>query len=317
MKKTLIILTGGTIGSVKKNGYKDSDALKTIPILLDKFRQSDSEFKNSEFEVISPLNILSEDVTIESWNKLVLALKEVEFEKYDGVIIANGTDTLAYTAAMLSIVLGSVKIPVVLVSSQFPIEDDRANGNENFKNAVYMIKKGIKPNVYAVYRNDDGISYIHLGRDLKQCENYTYDFNSSTMKALCEYQSFEANDEPYILDKIENLENTVLSIEPYVGIDYNSFNLEGKKIVLHRTYHSSTACQDEVIAFMDRCKEKDIVVILSPFYDDGLMCTSTMRIMQAGAYAMSSVTKEYSYAKAVVGISLFADDLVNFMKLEK
>ena len=60
--------------------------------------------------------------------------------KYDGIIVTHGTDTLPYSAAALSYALGNNCIPVCLVSSNYPIEDERANGVDNLHGAIRLIE---------------------------------------------------------------------------------------------------------------------------------------------------------------------------------
>ena len=61
--------------------------------------------------------------------------EQIESEKYDGIIITHGTDTLQYTSAMLGYMFDDVSIPIVLVSSNYVLEDKRANGLINLSKA--------------------------------------------------------------------------------------------------------------------------------------------------------------------------------------
>ena len=253
-KKILIVLTGGTICSfANANGEQESNTKKAETLIVHNFRNGNSEFRDKkcvEFDTERPLDILSENMTIKHWNTLLNKMKKYNFSKYDGIIILHGTDTLAYTSSLLSILLSGTKKPIFLVSSQLPLYEVEANGNDNFKTAVEHIVKGIKPNIYVAYRNDEIINneltstmYIHYGSHLLQCPNHSNNFYSTDMKPLKSEEFFEGSEtikDMMLLYKCNRLKNCVLNIVPYVGIDYSRFSLKGINVVLHHTYHSST-----------------------------------------------------------------------------
>ena len=82
----------------------------------------------------SPL-IDSSDVRPDFWVRLATLIKE-RYEEYDGFVILHGTDTMAYSAAMLSFMLGNLEKCVVLTGSQLPIGMLRTDGRENFISAI-------------------------------------------------------------------------------------------------------------------------------------------------------------------------------------
>ena len=62
-----------------------------------------------------PLSILSENLTVDHWNRLLDTLRPVLREgraAYEGIILTHGTDTLAYTAALLDQLLAGTPLPV-------------------------------------------------------------------------------------------------------------------------------------------------------------------------------------------------------------
>lgn len=179
------------------------------------------KFENVEFDCVSPFTILSENMDFGCWQSLIDYISAVDFNAYRGVVVLHGSDTLNFTGALLANAFYDK--PIVLVASDKPVEDKTANGFKNFEMAVKFILSGID----SVY-----ISY----------------------------------DEIYRAEKNEPLKNpalkqkNILVISPYVGIDYNSYNLDDVQVVLHTMYHSATAPY-KVKAFISRCEEKGI-----PFY---------------------------------------------------
>lgn len=271
-KKILLILTGGTICSfANANGEQESDTKKAETLIVSNFRNGSSEYrdeKHVDFIPKRPLDILSENMTVRHWNTLLRKMKKYDYSKYDGVIILHGTDTLAYTASLLSILLAGIRKPVFMISSQLPLYEAEANGNDNFRVAVEHIIKGIKPNIYAAYRNDEIVNgnktstmYIHYGAHLLQCPVHSNNFYSEDMAAVRPGEFFEGREaaaDKAMLYKCDSLKNCVLKIEPYVGIDYSRISLKGVKVVLHHTYHSSTMAVNPYHKRPDKNKEQSI-----------------------------------------------------------
>ncbi len=114
-KPILLVLTGGTICSrADDTGHNVSDQAAAAPVLLQRLRDSHSPWKDVPIITEAPLNILSENTTITSWNMLLDFLRGISFEKYQGILIAHGTDTLAYSASLLSFALAGITVPVII-----------------------------------------------------------------------------------------------------------------------------------------------------------------------------------------------------------
>jgi len=58
------------------------------------------------------------------------------YADYDGFVVLHGTDTMAYTASMLSFMLENLNKPVILTGSQLPLGMVRSDGRENFITAL-------------------------------------------------------------------------------------------------------------------------------------------------------------------------------------
>jgi len=77
----------------------------------------------------------SSDMGIDDWKKIVQMI-EAHYEKYDGFVILHGTDTMAYSASILSFMLENLSKPVILTGSQLPIGKMRTDGRENLITAL-------------------------------------------------------------------------------------------------------------------------------------------------------------------------------------
>lgn len=131
--KILVIYTGGTIGMIQDpvtgalTPFNFNALYKHIPIL----EKVNCHIDNFSFD---PL-IDSSNMKPAFWIKLAEVIEE-NYEKYDGFVILHGTDTMAYSASMLSFMLENLSKPVVFTGSQLPMGVIRTDGRENFINAI-------------------------------------------------------------------------------------------------------------------------------------------------------------------------------------
>ncbi|HBZ66608.1 MAG TPA: L-asparaginase 1 [Bacteroidales bacterium] len=129
----LVIYTGGTIGMIKDSEtgalksfdwdhlYKQMPVLESLHCRIDPFS-------------FDPL-IDSSDMNPSFWIRLANVIEE-NYEVYDGFVVLHGTDTMAYTASMLSFMLEHLNKPVVFTGSQLPMGVIRTDGRENFITSI-------------------------------------------------------------------------------------------------------------------------------------------------------------------------------------
>ena len=323
MSEILLLMTGGTICSTensithKRNTNADSAKRK----ITENFRKSNSGYASLvTFAQYIPIDILSENMTLDRLNILVSFLREkLHGKKYKGIVILHGTDTPAFTSSLLSVILCGIDVPVFIVASHSPLDTEGTNGNDNFRISVDLIMNGIAPNVYFIYKNTDGTVLLHYGAHLEQCRSYSNDFYSADAVVIneqkpCEKGLLFETDTP-LIDKIDTLHGKVIRISPYVGIDYSLFCLDGVDAVIHETFHSQTACAEvselsdsysdnSVLSLIKKCKEKNIPFILSPCSEESFKYESTSLLLKSGAVPVYGMTSEMTYMKTLVGISL-------------
>lgn len=341
--KILIVTTGGTICSTAsaENGNKNNvNTGAVLPVLVDEAKNSlknDFDITDLSFDIVSPINVLSENMTIEAWNVLLAALKEVDYEKYNGLIILHGTDSLHMTAPLVSLVMKGIGCPVILVSGNRIITDPESNAVENFANAVRMIRvisnngksddnlagnnACLTDNTYVVYRNMDGISYVHKASLLEECADYSEDFFSKGMLKFDDWMKGKKSDggsyddinnekesaeELPLIKKDIILTDDVLYIKPYVGINYDRFSLEGVRCVLHSLYHSSTANAADTsvhsaLHMLKRCKEAGIPMYIFPCNKESYRYVTTKALLEDGAIPLDGETWNLAYAGLLIG----------------
>lgn len=268
--KILVVFTGGTIGSCYNGNVISTDS-STRYKLIEMYKQRGGK---AEFDTISPYTLLSENLSGEHFSLLYNAIKENINKNYDGIIVTHGTDTLQYTSAMLSYMFGLCSTPIVLVSANYPLENEKSNGLDNFTSAVKFIESGKGKGVFAAYKNSGEPAKIHRGSRLQH--HLAYDDNIYSIKneyygeitdtGFVENNSYSEKSDELVIEKmpISTASSPVLKITPYVGMIYPDINKSTKAILLE-SYHSGTinTASTELEKFCNKAKELEIPVFLT------------------------------------------------------
>lgn len=129
----LLIYTGGTIGmkidpqTQALAPFDFSHILEEVPELM-KFG-----YKLDSYSFDPAID--SSDANIPFWRELARIIEE-NYDKYDGFVVLHGTDTMSYTASVLSFMLENLGKPVVFTGSQLPIGMLRTDGKENLISSI-------------------------------------------------------------------------------------------------------------------------------------------------------------------------------------
>jgi L-asparaginase/Glu-tRNA(Gln) amidotransferase subunit D len=339
MKNILLVFTGGTIGSTAAEGTIDTST--TAPAKLIQQFQQHNDHQQIHFSTIRPLQILSENLAPCVWQTLISAIEGQEPEQYDGIIITHGTDTLAYTAAALSFYFHAIKIPMLLVSSDYPLDDPRANGPGNFMCAVEFILQNCQSGVFVPYRNQQQATQVHNGTRLASSLQLSGDFFSVQGKSFMQFEnrrfsllnpyekSIQAENSPLSAEEgsLKGIKETsiprlkanfsvrILMIKPYPGLNYAHFNLENADAVLHDLYHSGTACAStqwgenySLLEFIRRCAEQKIKIYLAPAVKSPDAYQSTRALIDQGAEMIWNMSIEAAYVKLMLAYGNFTDE---------
>lgn len=183
--KVLLVYTGGTIGM---NRNPQTGALE--PFDFEHLRSFVPELEHFQTEIsVYQFNppIDSSDMSPKLWTELVHIISD-HYDEYDGFVVLHGTDTMAYTASVLSFMLQNLTKPVVLTGSQLPIGQLRTDGKENLITSVEI----------AAARHQDGTAIVpevcvyfngHLMRG-----------NRTTKQSAEEFNAFESFNYPHLAD---------------------------------------------------------------------------------------------------------------------
>jgi L-asparaginase len=312
--KILLIMTGGTIGSSFDGGSINvrSDGKSAV---VDRYL---SEHDHIQFDTIHPLNILSESITSEDCNTLAKALFDVEYTKYDGVIVTAGSDSLAYLSSFVGLLLGDCPIPVMIVAANKILTAPDSNGYVNFSCAVDLIGQGTR-GVLAPYRNTDGVMYVHAATDLRQAD-FCDDFDSFhgaygvfQNGALHEKRPYIAQHIPQVFDRdhLPQLSDNVLQLTPYPMQDYTRIGTDGVRAVLHTLYHSATLDADHFVPWMKAHPE--LPVFLAPLHSGRKRYQTTVDTINAGAIPLCDIAPECAYMKLLLACAQVEMTITAFM----
>lgn len=132
MKKILLITTGGTIASEQTGeGLAPSMDGQRFAAFLSGVTADYTVTIENLFQLDSS------NIQPEEWQCMARAVAR-EYINYDGIVLTHGTDTMAYTASVLSFMLRNIPIPVVITGSQLPIGHPLTDGVENLRCAFAM-----------------------------------------------------------------------------------------------------------------------------------------------------------------------------------
>ena len=268
--KILTIITGGTIGSTTSGTTTSLDESKNYA-LINEYEKNFPD--DNDFTVVSPYRILSENITANELNLLIKCVAENLSKDYDGIIVTHGTDTLQYTASALGYCFSGVKIPIVVVSANYPLDDERSNGHHNFECAVKFIESRLCNGVFVSYKNTHSDhTDIHFATRLYSHLEITDEVYSIRNQVFACYKDgkIEKNDK-FIATTSKN-ENTLYHFENKTGIlvisslvgDSFNYDLSDAKAVLIRPYHSGTINTSDggLEHFCKKAKEVDVPVFI-------------------------------------------------------
>ena len=137
MKKIRIlpIHVGGTIASAaSETGFRPKLSFADLLSRVDKKLAGDRLVAQAQAP-FGELGIDSACMQMPHIQKIARAICE-SYDHYDAFIVTHGTDTLAYTASMLSFMLKGIQKPVVVTGAQRTLEDKDSDVIENLETAL-------------------------------------------------------------------------------------------------------------------------------------------------------------------------------------
>jgi L-asparaginase len=144
VKRILFVNTGGTISSSIRDGglvptQSAEDLLAEIPEI----------HSICDVEAITLLSMDSTNIQPGNWAEIADVTRQA-LNDFDGVVIAHGTDTMAYTASALSFMMGELSKPIVITGAQYSILVKEGDSRQNLLDA-FVAACGELPGVMIVF----------------------------------------------------------------------------------------------------------------------------------------------------------------------
>lgn len=150
-RKVLILYTGGTIGMMPStNGYIPNP---DFPVLIRDHFGSFTDPLMPKFDIRSLEPLLdSSNMQPRDWDRIA---REIDKEKdnYGGFIVLHGTDTMAYTASVLSFMLRGLHNNIIITGSQIPYGQIRNDARENLITSLIICGNYTIPEVALYFDN--------------------------------------------------------------------------------------------------------------------------------------------------------------------
>ncbi|MGC9072439.1 MAG: Glu-tRNA(Gln) amidotransferase subunit GatD [Acidilobus sp.] len=192
--RVMIVGTGGTIASRVDyetgavHPYMDARELAaSVPEM----------FRYASVDVEQYMAIFSEDMTPNAWESIAGEIARKILSGYQGVVVAHGTDTMAYTAAALSFVFHrGLPGPVALVGAQRSSDRPSSDSAFNLTAAVLVASRAPFGEVVIVMHGETGDTYAlaHRGTRVRKMHSSRRDaFQSVNDFPLAKVWPYEGN----------------------------------------------------------------------------------------------------------------------------
>ena len=302
MKKILVLFTGGTIGSITTDGIIDVEREGKYAV-VEAYKSAYGD--DVEFECRQVLNILSENMGFSGWEKMIHEINSIDTALYSGIILTHGSDTLAYTSALLGMYFRHFDIPLFIIASNKPIGEKGSNGLFNFTSAVGLIKEGKYEGVFTLYER------VMLPTRVIPADTCRDRFGVYGYDGFNDFSVFSGVSENMLSrprERIFHNDVKFLFIEGYPAMDFGCFvPNEDTAAVLYSPYHSATACTDvsegksyALTEFIKRCITKNIMVYICGLKRKVPIYSTVAEIIKAGSIPIYTTSAVAAYMKLLL-----------------
>ena len=227
--KLLLIYTGGTIGMIRED---DQASLKAFNFneLLSKIPELKLlEHKIDTLSFDKPID--SSDFGLIEYRKLAQIIYE-RYKDYDGFVVLHGSDTMSYTASVLSFMLENLSKPIIFTGSQLPIGDLRTDAKENLISSIQIagLRQNNKPVIkevglyfeYKLYRANRTTKVNAEHFEAFDSPNYP-DLIQSGVNLKINYSAIKRVRKVKDLVLHKDLEDQILLLKLFPGLNPNVF----------------------------------------------------------------------------------------------
>jgi L-asparaginase len=310
VKKVLVLLTGGTLLMSSSHDGRYSleqafarDLVAEVPALA------------RIAELDAKLVFAMDSANMQPGNWQVLAREvhaAVASGAYDGVVVVHGTDTMAYSASALALMLGPLPCPVVFTGAQRPLAEARSDAAQNLVDAAIVASLAV-PEVVVTFGS----------RGLRGCR--------ATKRDAWDYDAFDSpNEAPLVKLGIgvevaphvraagplmpldDRLDPSVLAVRVFPGLDprlvTGAVRAGVRGLVLEAYGTGTLPCADgSLIPAIREATSRGVpVVVVSQCLRGHVDLTryeGAVRTAEAGAMSGFDMTVEAAIAKLMIGLA--------------
>jgi L-asparaginase len=308
--RLLLLLTGGTLLMTPAGGEGKRISLDEERTSRDMVFEVPSLGRLAHFDTRLLFQMDSANMQPSDWLTLAREVHS-QLDAYDGIVVVHGTDTMAYTASALALLLGPVPKPVVLTGSQKPLADVRTDARQNLVDAALVATLAV-PEVSIVMH-----SRALRGARATKKDAWGFDaFDSPHVAPLVEL-GLDVEVAPHVRPASElapfddRLEPRVLAVRVFPGLDpalVRGAVRAGVKGLVLEGYGTGNVPRTLLPALEEARSRNVPVVVVSQClrgfvdlerYEGGVMAR------EAGAISAKDMTVEAAVAKLMVGLGRY------------
>lgn len=312
MKRTALLFTGGTIlmregdaGALRPD-ERARDLVDELPVL-------------GRLGPLAPRVVLqldSGDMQPEHWITIASAVHgALSDPEVAGVVVLHGTDTMAYTASAVSLMLGPVDRPVVFTGAQRPLAEARTDARANLVDACLLARMAV-PEVGVAFAS----RFLRGVRATKRDAWALDAFDSPNLPALVdlglsEHVGAHVRAPTPLLPLDARLDPRVLAIRVFPGFDPSALRralAAGLRGLVLEGYGTGNLphLSGSLIPVLDDARERGVpVVVVSQClrgavelgrYEGGMLAE------RAGAISGRDMTVEAAISKTMIALGRYA-----------
>ncbi len=312
MARVLVLLTGGTLlmsaraaddagrGAITLGEQTGRDLLAEVPSLT----------RVADLETRLLFNMDSADMGPSHWITLARAV-HAALESYDGIVVVHGTDSMAYSASALGLLLGPLSKPVVLTGAQRPLIEPRTDARQNLIDATLVATMDV-PEVSVVM----GAMALRGVRSTKRDAWGFEAFDSPSCAPLVRLgigveraphvRAAAASVAPFD----DRIEPRVLAVRVFPGLDpaliKGAVRAGVRGLVLEAYGSGNLPDSHDLIEALEEARARDVPVVvvsqcLKGYVDFGRY-DGGARAREAGAISGGDMTVEAALAKLMIGL---------------
>jgi len=310
LPNVVLIGTGGTIASYVDYRTGAVHPALSAPELVNAVPEL-RDVANIDAKVL--FSIFSENMGVENWQELAKAVADEINKGADAVVILHGTDTMGYTAAALSFMLGDVPKPVVLVGAQRSSDRPSSDASSNLTAAVRFCVNGGRAGVFLVMHDtpgDDSFA-VHIGTRIRKMHTSRRDaFKSINTQPIAHLNregeiKFTREGRLTTSEKViakTKMERSTILLQYYPGMDpalFENMIMKSKGIVISGSGLGHVNA-NMVPLIKKACDNGSVVVVTSQCLNGrtNLNVYNTGRdMLSAGAISVLDMLPETAYVK--------------------